>query len=190
MFLEVSMILYDFYRWDAVNQNGWQDLEISCSSWNVTVAARLILGLCPTNERRRYKVTPLSLAGCKPRMSPEHYLWCPWKETMISVCWLNSPVGVLGPKIAGGVAWATENWTQKDRGENGILGPKRSNFVRICTQKIVFVLVDEKKHPKKIEFGTQRLKKGVKTAAHMYHPSYREYPPPPPGWTPSLKREQ
>ena len=68
--------------------------------------------------------------------------------------------GVLGPKIAGGVPRATENWNQKDRGKNGILGPKRSNFARICTQKIVFVLVDEKKHPKKIEFGTQRVKKG------------------------------
>ena len=56
---------------------------------------------------------------------------------------MNAPGGVLGPKIAGGVP-----------------GPKRSNFVRICTQKIVFVLVDEKKHPKKIEFGTQRIKKG------------------------------
>ena len=98
------------------------------------------------------------------------------EQTDILGCWIK--------KIAGGVSWATENWTQKDRGENGILGPKRSNFVRICTQKIVFVLVDEKKHPKKIEFGTQRLKKGVKTAAHMYHPSYREYPPPPPPPTP------
>ena len=68
--------------------------------------------------------------------------------------------GVLGPKIAGGVPRATENWNQKDREKNGILGPKRSNFARICTQKIVFVLVDEKKHPKKIEFGTQRVKKG------------------------------
>ena len=28
-------------------------------------------------------------------------------------------------------------------------------------------------------FDPQNLKKGVKTAAHMYHPSYREYPPPP-----------
>ena len=93
-----------------------------------------------------------------------------------------SPGGVLGPKIAGGVPRATENWTQKDRGKNGILGPKRSNFARICTQKIVFVLVDEKKHPKKIEFGTQRVKK----AAHMYHPSYREYPPPPPPPPPLL----
>ena len=74
--------------------------------------------------------------------------------------WRSGPGGVLGPKIAGGVPWATENWTPKDRGENGVLGPKRSNFVRICTQKIVFVLVDEKKHPKKIEFGTQRVKKG------------------------------
>ena len=56
------------------------------------------------------------------------------------------PGGVLGPKIAGGVPRATENWTQKDWGKNGILGPKRSNFARICTQKI--------------EFGTQRVKKG------------------------------
>ena len=39
-------------------------------------------------------------------------------------------------------------------------GAKKIDFVRICTQKIVFVLVDEKKHPKKIEFGTQRVKKG------------------------------
>ena len=88
--------------------------------------------------------------------------------------------GVLGPKIAGGVPRATENWTQKDRGKNGILGPKRSNFARICTQKIVFVLVDEKKHPKKIVLDPAKVKKGVKTAAHMYHPSHREYPPPPP----------
>ena len=78
--------------------------------------------------------------------------------TLLGVC-RSQGWGVLGPKIAGGVPWDTENWTQKDRGENGILGPKRYNFVRICTQKIVFVLVDEKKHPKKIEFGTQRANK-------------------------------
>ena len=36
---------------------------------------------------------------------------------------------------------------------------QKEDFVRICTQKIVFVLVDEKKHPKKIEFGNQRVKK-------------------------------
>ena len=70
------------------------------------------------------------------------------------------PGGVLGPKIAGGVPRATENWTQKDRGKNGILGPKRSNFARICTQKIVFVLVDEKKHPKKIVLDPAKVKKG------------------------------
>ena len=68
--------------------------------------------------------------------------------------------GVLGPKIAGGVPRATENWTQKDQGKNGILGPKRSNFARICTQKIVFVLVDEKKHPKKIVLDPAKVKKG------------------------------
>ena len=90
------------------------------------------------------------------------------------------PGGVLGPKIAGGVPWATENWTQKDRGENGILGPKRSNFVRICTQKIVFVLVDEKKHPKKIEFGTQRVKKGGQNRGTYVSPIIYGVPPTPP----------
>ena len=70
------------------------------------------------------------------------------------------PGGVLGPKIAGGVPRATKNWTQKDRGKNGILGPKRSHFARICTQKIVFVLVDEKKHPKKIVLDPAKVKKG------------------------------
>ena len=75
---------------------------------------------------------------------------CPYIYVILCHMGGTSPRGgVLGPKIAGGVPWATENWTQKDRGENGILGPKRSNFVRICTQKIVFVLVDEKKTPQK-----------------------------------------
>ena len=32
--------------------------------------------------------------------------------------------GDLGLKIDGGVQLATENWTQKDRGKKGILGPK------------------------------------------------------------------
>ena len=31
----------------------------------------LILGLRPANERRCYFVTSFSLAGCKPRISPE-----------------------------------------------------------------------------------------------------------------------
>ena len=40
-------------------------------------------------------------------------------------------------------------WGQKDRILRGFV-PKRS----------FYVLVDEKKHPKKIEFGSQRVKKG------------------------------
>ena len=35
--------------------------------------AGLILGFCPANERRRYKVTRLSLAGRQPRISPQQY---------------------------------------------------------------------------------------------------------------------
>ena len=81
---------------------------------------------------------------CHPSdCTEEHYVSFPGMEHARG----GGGGGVLGPKIARGVPRATENWTQKDRGKNGILGPKRSNFVRICTQKIVFVLVDEKKHP-------------------------------------------
>ena len=94
-------------------------------------------------------------------------------------CW-RVPGGVLGPKTDGGVPLAAENWTQKDRGKNRIWGQKDRilwELVVLIPQKIVLVLVDEKKYPKKIEFDPQNVKKGVKTAAHMYHPSHREYPP-------------
>ena len=37
--------------------------------------SRLILGLHPTNERRRYKVKRLSLAGHKPRISLAYVCW-------------------------------------------------------------------------------------------------------------------
>ena len=48
-------------------------------------------------------------------------------NTLVGYCvnYVMGGGGVLGPKIAGGVPWATQNWTQKDRGENGILGPKK-----------------------------------------------------------------
>ena len=36
-----------------------------------------------------------------------------------------------------------------------------------------------KNTPKRSSLVPRGSKKGVKTAAHMYHPSYREYPPPP-----------
>ena len=48
-----------------VKQNGGCFVEILKS----TPLSWLILGLHPTNERRRYKITP-SLIGCEPRISP------------------------------------------------------------------------------------------------------------------------
>ena len=59
-------------------------------------------------------------------------------------------MGVLGPKSDGGVPLAPENWTLKDRGKNGIWGQKDrilQEFVVLVPQKIVLVLVDEKKYP-------------------------------------------
>ena len=42
-------------------------------AWNPVFNAVLTLGLLPANERRRYKVTRLSLAGQNPRISPVKY---------------------------------------------------------------------------------------------------------------------
>ena len=71
------------------------------------------------------------------------------------------------------------------------LGPKRSIFVKIvsfCTPKDSFAVgAWEKYTPKRSCSILPKWKKGVKTAAHMYHPSHREYPPPPPpGRSPML----
>ena len=74
----------------------------------------------------RTKTYISEIRSLKPYDSPAH------KFSQIKQC--NGPGGggggggggVLGPKITGGVPWATVNWTQKDLGENGILGPKRS----------------------------------------------------------------
>ena len=88
-------------------------------------------------------------------------------------CW-NPGVGVLGPKTDGGVPLAAENWTQKDRGKNRIWGQKDRilwELVVLIPQKIVLVLVDEKKYPKKIEFNPQNVKKGGQNRSHPYHPT-------------------
>ena len=76
---------------------------------------------------------------------------------------IHCPGGVLGPKNDGGVPLAAENWTQKDRGKNEIWGLKDRilwELVVLIPQKIVLVLVDEKKYPKKIVLDPAKVKKG------------------------------
>ena len=85
-------------------------------------------------------------------------------------------MGVLCPKTDVGVLLAAENWAQKDQGKNGLGGPK-DWLVVLVPQKIILVLVDEKKYPQKIVFIPKNIKKGVKTAAHPYYPKQRKYPP-------------
>ena len=60
-----------------------------------------------------------------------------------------------------GVPRAAENWTTKDRGKNGIGGQEDLILEGFAPQKIILVLVDEKKYPKKIVFNAQKVKKGV-----------------------------
>ena len=60
------MVLIQFKKGDKVSESG------------------LILGLHQANERRRYKVTRLSLAGCKPRISPDSILWMKYDNKMES----------------------------------------------------------------------------------------------------------
>ena len=80
--------------------NGLTLKHVKCSSAYMrgSILDTTILCMLSTNERRRYIVTsPL-------------------------IGWGGG--GKLGPKIAGGVPWATENWTQKDRGEMVFWGQK------------------------------------------------------------------
>ena len=89
--------------------------------------------------------------------------------------------GVLGPKTDGGVPLATENWTQKDWGKNGIWGQKDRilwELVVLIPQKIVLVLVDEKKYPKKIEFNRQNVKKGGQNGGTSISPNIEGVPSP------------
>ena len=98
--------------------------------------------------------------------------------------------GVLGPKTDGGVPLAAENWTQKDRGKNRIWGQKDRilwELVVLIPQKIVLVLVDEKKYPKKIEFNPQNVKKGGQNGGTSISPNIEGVPSP--GWGPRTIKE-
>ena len=55
---------------------------------------------------------------------------------------------------------------------------KKINSARTGNKKIVLVLVDKKSTPKRLCSIPRGSKKGVKMAAHPYHPTYREYPTP------------
>ena len=59
---------------DMIHVTGKQHRNWQRVTDGVRLITQLILGLCPANERRRYK--RLSLAGSKPRIIPE--LYCVW----------------------------------------------------------------------------------------------------------------
>ena len=82
---------------------------------------------------------------------------------LLGVC--RGPLKIGPKKIEGKMVF----WGQKDRILWGFV-PKRSF---LCWWM-------RKNTPKRSSLVPRGSKKGVKTAAHMYHPSYREYPPPPP----------
>ena len=71
-------------------------------------------------------------------------------------CW--PPGGVLGQKTGGDAPRAAENWTQQDRGENGILGQKD----RILGQKDRILAKKIKIWAKKIEFWVKKIDFGAK----------------------------
>ena len=80
---------------------------------------------------------------------------------LLGVC--RGPLKIGPKKIEGKMVF----WGQKDRILWGFV-PKRSF---LCWWM-------RKNTPKRSSLVPRGSKKGVKTAAHMYHPSYREYPPP------------
>ena len=80
---------------------------------------------------------------------------------LLGVC--RGPLKIGPKKIEGKMVF----WGQKDRILRGFV-PKRSF---LCWWM-------RKNTPKRSCSILPKWKKGVKTAAHMYHPSHREYPPP------------
>ena len=82
---------------------------------------------------------------------------------LLGVC--RGPLKIGPKKIEGKMVFGG----QKDRILWGFV-PKRSF---LCWWM-------RKNTPKRSSLVPRGSKKGVKTAAHMYHPSYREHPPPPP----------
>ena len=96
--------------------------------------------------------------------------------------WGPIPGGVLSRKIVGGVPRTAENWTLKDRGKNGIWGQKDLILDELVPQKIVLVLVDENKHPKKIVFNPLKVKKGGQNGGTYVSPNIEGVPSPGAPW--------
>ena len=84
----------------------------------------------------------------------------PSVRKLLGVC--RGPLKIGPKKIEGKMVF----WGQKDLILRGFV-PKRSF---LCWWM-------RKNTPKRSSLVPRGSKKGVKTAAHMYHPSYREYPP-------------
>ena len=115
----------------------------------------------------KYFVTKLSISWYFPRFTS---LWClcalyflhnkTYSTTVITVEH-HEPVGGGGARV-GAVGWWGYSVGKPGEGEGGH-GP------RICGQKDL-VLVDEEKYPLKYRVqSSEGQKKGVRTAANMYH---------------------
>ena len=85
------------------------------------------------------------------------------RQTIVTENSLGKPVGVChGP---------LKNSSLEDRCNNGIWGQKDLILEGLTPRKIVLMWVDVKKYLKEIAFNPQKLKKWVKTAAHIFHPT-------------------
>ena len=76
------------------------------------------------------------------------------------------------------VPQAAKNWTLKDRGKNGIWDQNDQILEELVPKKIVLVLVDEEKYPKKIVFNPQKVKKGGQNSGTDVSPDIEGVPSP------------
>ena len=89
--------------------------------------------------------------------------------------------GLLGPKIAGGVPRATEKLEPKRSREKMVFWGQKDRILRGFVPKRSFLCWWMRKNtPKRSSLVPRGSKKGVKTAAHMYHHHIGSTPPPPP----------
>ena len=81
-------------------------------------------------------------------------------------------------KLRGGCRGPLKIGIKKIEGKM-VFGGQKDRILRGFVPKRSFLCWWMRKNtPKRSSLVPRGSKKGVKTAAHMYHPSYREYPPP------------
>ena len=106
-----------------------------------------------------------------------------WSSLVITSCCFTTgqlgvpPGGYLVGKLLGVCRGPLKIGPKKIEGKMVFCGQKDRILWGFVPKRSFLCWWMRKNTPKRSSLVTRGSKKGVKTVAHMYHPSYREYPP-------------